>query len=132
MPLLPADYVLLGLTVLLTALGLFRGFSGAFAFLIATSLGIATVVSGWNGFLLGIGETWMRAVAAVVVFVVVFGVVRILVKLVVGKLLAQPSDAIFGVCLGLFCGGYLIWTLANNPQLCGYSFVAQEVHALVR
>ena len=132
MPLLPADYVVIGLTVVLSALGLVRGFSGAFAFLVGTSFGIAAVVGGWNGLLAGIDALWLRVAAAVLVFVVAFGIVRILVKLVVGKLLEQPSDSIFGVCLGLFCGGFLIWTLANNPQLRGYSFVAQEVHALVR
>lgn len=128
----PVDYVLLGLSVLLTALGLFRGFSGAFAFLVATSLGAATVVSGWSGFLSGVNPIWARAFAAILVFVVVFGAARYLIKLIVGKVLSQPSDSIFGVCLGLFCGGFMIWALANEPQLRGYSFLAQEAHALLR
>lgn len=132
MPLTPADCVLLGLTGLLVALGLFRGFSGAFAFAVATSLAIATAVCGWNGCLSGIGPLGLRVVAACVVFVVVFGVTRIFVKAVVGKLLAQPADAIFGVLLALGCGGYLFWAVVNSPFLRGHSFLAQEVHAIFR
>ena len=132
MPFQPLDYALVGLTVLLAVMGLCRGFSGAFAFLVATALGSAVVAHGWVGFLSGIDSTWIRVVASVVAFVVVFGVVRILVKFIVGKLLAQPSDSVFGVALGLFCGGFLLWSLAENPSLRDSSWLAQEGNALVR
>lgn len=129
MVLQPADYVVIGLAVLMTAMGLFRGFSGAFAFLVATSLGASAVATGWTGFLASVEPVWVRAVAAIVVFVTVFGVIRLIVKFVVGKLLAQPSDSIFGVCLGLACGGLLVWALAHDPVVRSHSFIAREVHA---
>lgn len=132
MPFQPLDYALVGLTVLLAVLGLCRGFSGAFAFLVATALGSAVVAHGWVGFLSGVDEMWIRVFISVLVFVVIFGVARILVKFVIGKLLAQPSDSVFGVALGLFCGGFLLWSLAENPSLRDYSWLAQEVNALVR
>lgn len=132
MPFQPVDYVLVGVTVLVATLGLFRGLSGLFAFLVGTAHALAGAVHGWNGFLACIESPWLRAGAAVVVFIVLFGVVRYAVKLIAGKLLSQPSDSIFGVVVGLLCGGFLLWSLAGNEYLRGYSYLAQEVHAHVR
>ncbi len=132
MPLQPADYVLLGLTVLLTVFGLIRGFSGVFAFLVGTSLSAASDVIGWRGFLSGINPVALRVATAVILFIAVFAVVRYVVKLIVGKLLSQPSDSIFGVCLGLFSGAFILWVLASSPDLRAYSYLAQEVHVHLR
>lgn len=127
MQLLPADYVLLGLTVLLMALGLWRGVSETFAMLAGGSLAAASVFFGWGGFLGEISPTWVAIVISVAFFILVFGCVRAVVKFVIGKLLSQPADSIFGVCLGLFCGLALLWGASRRPMLRDWSNLAQYV-----
>ena len=124
-----ADYVILGLVVVMAVLGLFRGFSGIFAFVAGFAVSAAVTALGWWSFLRAVESVWARGVAAVVLFIVAFAIVRFLVKYIVGKLLTQPSDAIFGVCFGIFCGALLVWTAAGNPDLRSYSRIASAVYS---
>lgn len=132
MELQPADFVILGFTAVMTVLGLVRGLSGALAFLAGLSLASAAAFIGWGRGLSSITPTALAVAAAVAVFVVVFGLVRVCVRTVVGSLLKQPSDAVFGVVLGLFCAAMLIWGLSDFPPLRDYSSLARMLHDCAR
>lgn len=128
----PADFVILGFTAVMTVLGLLRGLSGALAFLAGLSLGSAAVFIGWERALSSFSPIWLGIVAGIALFIVVFGLVRIGVRVVVGSLLKQPSDAVFGVILGLFCSAMLVWGLSDFPPLRDYSNLARTLHACIR
>ena len=91
-----ADYALCGAAALFVGLGLYRGFSGVFAFL------------------------------------VVFGVVRIIVKKVVNGLLDQPVDAIAGLAIGVLCSGMLLLLAAHMPAVRECSSLARWAASYVQ
>lgn len=131
MELLPADYALAGITVVLAGMGLFRGFSGVFAFVTALAVAGAVDFIGWSTFLARFESVWARSLAVVVLSVLVFGIVRLLVKLLIGKILSQPSDAIIGCVLGLVCGCLLVWGVSLNPTLREKSNIAKSLSSHV-
>lgn len=111
----PADYALCGITLVMTVLGLFRGFSGTLAFVLAAIAAVFTAMFGWP-FSATLTETmWMRGAGVLVATLLAFGFVRLIVKKLVNGLLAQPSDALFGALTGAALGVLLLvgWTLSG-------------------
>ena len=130
--LLPADYVLLGLMALPAVMGLFRGFSGTIAFFAA---GISSVLAwslvwhlsaGWSN------EVWLRGLETFLVVLLVFGLVRIIVKKLVNGLLSQPSDALVGMLTVAVFGLLILVAWAYSGFHLEYSNLATEVAAYVR
>ncbi len=115
MTLLPADYGLLALVGLLGILGLFRGLSGVLAFLAGSVTAAFIGIWGWNASFLAEYELWKRGIAVALAGLLSFGLVRLLVKFAINKLVSQPSDAIFGCVLGVLTGGLIIvgWALSG-------------------
>ena len=104
MELLPADYVLLGLTGVMALMGLFRGFSGTLAFFLASA---AAAVAGpmlWTYSATVSDQVWVRGLGVGLATLLMFGLVRLIVKKCVNGLLSQPSDAIFGFLVGIAFG----------------------------
>lgn len=99
--LLPADYVLLGGALVLTVTGLFRGFSGTLAFVLAAGAAGAVGYFGWMYSAALTQVLWMRVAGVLVAVLLGFGLVRLIVRKLVNGLLAQPSDALFGALIGL-------------------------------
>ena len=132
MELLPADYVLCGLTVVMAVTGLFRGFSGSLGFVLG-ALAAAFVGSfGWAYSPHFTEVVWMRVAGVLVATLLAFGVVRLIVKKIVNGLLAQPSDAIFGALIGLAFGVLLFVAWASSGMYLEYSNVAKEIAVYVR
>ena len=104
MQLLPADYVFLGITAVVAITGLFRGLSGSLAFVLATAAAVVAATFGWPYSATLTSEPWLRGLGLLVAALVVFGVVRLVVRKLVNGLLAQPADAIFGFLLGVLLG----------------------------
>ena len=100
----PADYVFCGLVAVLTVMGLFRGLSGALAFVAAGAASAASAAFGWPLSARWFEAAWMRGAVVFVAALVIFGLVRIIVKKMVNGLLAQPSDAFFGLAVGFLAG----------------------------
>ncbi len=104
---LPADYVMLGATVIVAVFGLFGGFSGALAFLAGS---IAASIAGRFAWFASVGwfdAAWARALSSLAIGLIAFGLARAIVRLIVHKILAQPGDAIFG-CLVAAAAGFAI------------------------
>ena len=118
----PADYVLGVFTAFLALGGLFRGFSGMFAMLVAGAASLAWPASAGM-----LSSVWQRGFAVCVCTLLVFGVVRIVVKKTVGGLLDQPLDAIFGCAVGLVCAALAILAISAVPEARAYSLVARGV-----
>ena len=122
-----ADYALCGAAALFVGLGRFRGFSGVFAFLVASVATAFASVRIWPRVEVLTDIVWLRVGLAVFAGVVVFGVVRIIVKKVVNGLLAQPVDAIAGCVVGLVCGAMVVLAASYFPFVRDRSAVAREV-----
>lgn len=118
------DYILMALTVGLTVLGLSRGISGAFAFLAGVMLGAAFVFLCWDPVVKTVQPELLGYGVALLIFILVFGLVHLCVKVFFGALLSQPSDSIFGCCFGLFCGAMLLWGISLHPSLADQSALA--------
>ena len=120
MELLPLDYVILGVAVLLTGIGLFRGLSGE----LGSIAGFAA--ASFAGFCLldvaracaasfGFGD-YAAPAAYVIDFVfalVAFGVARWLVAKFVSVLVPQPTNAFLGMLGGLFKSAVVIGLLTG-------------------
>ncbi len=110
----PADYVVGGVIILLALMGLFRGLSGALAFLAGLALSAAVAMFGWRFSADLFEEPWLRGLVVFGGTILAFGLVRFLVKKLVNGLLSQPSDSIFGFLVGAAVGFFLLvawsWT----------------------
>ncbi len=132
MQLLPADYALGGLALVVAVTGLFRGLSGTLAFLLATVIAALAVGFCWPLSATLSGVTWIRAAGVFVVALLVFGIVRLLVKKFVNGLLAQPADAIFGMLAGALAVALLVAAWAWSGMYLEYSSLARGVADYVR
>ena len=132
MQLLPADYVLCGITLVMAVTGLFRGFSGTLAFMLATVAAVGAGFLGWPYSASFTPVLWMRGAGTLVGVLLVFGLVRLIVKKLVGGLLAQPSDALFGAVIGSLIGVLLLVIWSYTGFHIEYSNLAQEIAPYVR
>ena len=128
----PADYILCGLTIVMAVLGLFRGFSGTLGFVLAAIAATLTATFGWSLSASFTEVTWQRAGAVLVATLLAFGLVRLIVKKLVNGLLAQPSDAIFGLLIGVALGAVALLAWAHSGLYLEYSHLAKELSAYVR
>lgn len=127
-----ADYALCGAAALFVGLGLYRGFSGVFAFLVASVSTAFASVRIWPHVAALTDVAWLRIGLAVFAGVVVFGVVRIIVKKIVNGLLDQPVDAIAGLAIGVLCSGMLLLLAAHMPAVRECSSLARWAAAYVQ
>ena len=128
----PADYALCGITVVMAVLGLFRGFSGTLAFVLAA---IAAAFAGSFGWAYSASLTdvlWQRGAGVLVVTLLAFGIVRLIVKKLVNGLLAQPSDAILGFLTGAALGVLILAAWAFSGAYLEYSTLARAAAGYVR
>lgn len=132
MQLLPADYVLCGLTIVMAVTGLFRGFSGTLAFLLATLAAALVGMFGWGYSASFTSVLWMRGAGTLVATLLAFGIVRLMVRKLVGGLLAQPSDAVFGLLIGASVGVLVLLAWAYSGLYLEYSTLAREAAVYVR
>ena len=132
MELQPADYVLCALALTAAVTGLFRGFSGTLAFLAAIAAGGTAASFVWTFSAGFTPEVWMRAAATLVAALLAFGIVRLVVKKLVNGLLAQPTDAIFGMLVGAAGGSLLALGWAWSGMFLEYSAIASMAAAMLR
>lgn len=128
----PADYIIGGAGVVFAVLGLFRGFSGTLAFFVASGAAAAAGVFFRPMAVDMFGAEWARIFVNIAVAVVVFGLVRLVVKKIVNGLLAQPTDSIAGVLVGLALWGGLVYAATFVPEICERSVIVREVASHVR
>lgn len=96
MELLTTDYVILAIALVGAVVGLFVGFSGALAFLVATVAAGGAASFAWPRLVAEFPTTGMRGLVVAIGALVIFGIVRYLIKRFVYGIVAQPGDAIFG------------------------------------
>jgi len=124
--LLPADYIVGGLVIVTSVIGLFRGFSGTLAFFIGCAAAACTAAFGWTLSKTVTPTLWVRGAMTLVGTLMAFGIVRIIVKKLVNGLLSQPTDALLGALVGAVIGltGLLGW--AYSGRYLEYSNIATE------
>jgi len=128
----PADYAVLGVAAVFAVTGLFRGLSGTIGFLTASVASAATATFGWPLSSRWLASPWTRGLAVFVAALLVFGTVRMVVKKSVNGLLAQPSDAVFGMLVGVFAAALLLAAWAYSGFYTEFSSIASEVAPYVR
>lgn len=124
MTFLPADYVLAALAVTLAVTGIFRGFSGTLAFVLATASAGAAAAFGWTWSADFADSAWIRGGGTLVAALLVFGLVRIVVRKTVNGLLAQPADSVFGFLVGAAVGAAIPAVWAWSGMFLEYSHIA--------
>ena len=129
---LPADYALCGITIVMAVLGLFRGFSGTLGFVLGAIAALFTASFGWTYSASLTAVVWQRGAGVLVATLLAFGLVRLIVKKLVNGLLAQPSDAIFGLLIGAALGVLILVAWACSGVYLEYSTLAKEASAYVR
>ena len=125
--LLPADYALCGITIVMAVLGLFRGFSGTLGFVLGVVAAAFAATVGWAYSASLADVMWQRGAGVLVVTLLAFGLVRLIVKKLVNGLLAQPSDAIFGCLIGAALGVLILVAWAYSGAYLEYSTLAGRV-----
>ena len=128
---LPMDWVLAGFVLSMAVMGLFRGFSGTLAFMAAIAVASVAGFKAWELAPNWLGQLWMCGAATLIVVLIVFGIVRLIVKKIVNGILAQPSDAIFGFVAGAVAGLVVIFVWAKTGLYTEYSNIVTEVAARV-
>lgn len=132
MTFLPADYVLAAFTVIAAVLGLFRGFSGTLAFILALAASGVVFAFGWSYSATFTEVAWMRALAVLVAALLTFGFVRLIVKKCVNGLLSQPTDSVFGFLTGAAVGILLAAGWALSGMFLEYSNIASMASRFIK
>ena len=132
MELQSADYVLCAVTLAAAVMGLFRGFSGTLAFVVALATGGSAAPIAWSFSESLTEEAWIRAAGTLVVSLLAFGIVRLVVKKVVNGLLSQPTDALLGMLTGAAGGALLAVGWAWSGMFLEYSTIASMAAAMLR
>ena len=128
----PADYALCGITIVMAVLGLFRGFSGTLGFVLGAVAAAFAASFGWMYSASFTAVAWQRGAGVLVATLLTFGIVRLIVKKLVNGLLAQPSDALFGMLVGAALGVLILAAWAYSGAYLEYSALAREASAYVR
>ena len=128
---LPGDWALGALTLTFAVAGIFRGFSGALSFISAGACATTAAMFFWGYLTRWDMQMWVRGAITLTIALLVFGLIRALVKKVVNGLLAQPADSIFGFLVGLLMGAFLILAWAISGVGHEYSNIVREVAAYV-
>lgn len=122
MELLTPDYIALAIALGGAIAGLFIGFSGALAFLVGSTTVAALTNVVWPTLTESIPNLGLRVLVLAIGALLVFGVVRLIVKKLVHGLVAQPGDAIFGAITAsiaaFLCALGILWalrSLTDNP-----------------
>ncbi len=113
-------------------MGLFRGLSGALAFVAGAVAAAAAAVFGWPLSAEWMSETWTRGAATLGAALLAFGLTRLVVKKLVNGLLAQPSDSFFGFLVGALAGILLLAAWAYSGFHTDCSALASELAPYVR
>ena len=126
-----ADYALCATAVIMAVTGLFRGFSGSLAFFAAVAAAGATAVFAWPQSADFTDVMWMRAGGVLVSSLLVFGIVRVIVKKTVNGLLAQPTDALMGFLTGAAFALLILAAWAFSGVYLEYSTLATRLSQLM-
>lgn len=129
MNLFPADYALAAATAAMAVMGLFRGLSGALAFVAAIVVAGAAGTFGWDFSARYLDDAWTRAIATLVASLLAFGLVRVIVKKTLNNMLSQPSDSIFGFVTGFAAGVLVAVVWAYLDFHLEYSHFASELRS---
>lgn len=124
-----ADWILCAFAAVAAVTGLFRGFSGTLGFAIAALAAFFAATFGWTLSADFTEVLWMRGAGVLVVTLLVFGLVRLVVKKLVNGLLAQPTDALAGALVGALLAALVLVAWARSGIYLEYSFLAQTIAA---
>lgn len=119
-----ADYIYLVAAAFFVIAGLFRGLSGFFAFVAALVASAALSFYFWPVICLKFGDVFLRSAVTAVGAILVFGIVRFVVKFVLRKIISQPSDSIVGMVFALVLSAAFLYVASSSPIVREYSSLA--------
>ena len=120
------DYAILVVTLASLVGGLFFGFSGALSFLAGLLASAFFATFAWGSAASLVPSAPGRAATVGILSLLIFGLVRIVVRKVVRGLVAQPGDALLGAVFSALSGAILscagAWALMTFfPQQDGFT-----------
>lgn len=124
-----ADYVIAAVALLTGVFGLFNGFSGALAFLMASTAGSLAGRVAWTFTDGRFASGWARGLAVLVAALLVFGLVRWCVRKIVSGLIRQPADAVFGFLVAALTGAALSVAAIYAANVSGFLSVESSLVA---
>lgn len=113
-------------------LGLFRGASGFFSFVSATIISVASGIIFWPCIVDMIEQVSVRYLVLIVGLLLIFGLIRVVVKKVVNGLLSQPADSFFGLLISVAASLMLVYIAANIPKVRDVSIIARESYEIIK
>jgi len=131
MELLAADYAILGVAAFFAVAGLFRGFSGELGSACGWAAAAAAAYFAWPWLVGAVSAMWMRIVAAGIMALVAFFFARVLVAKTVRVMLAQPTDALLGLAVGLAKVAVAAFFAARFEEAAEFSAILREIAARV-
>ena len=132
MELLPADYILLGFAFLAMIAGGVCGLSGMVAFASALGLSVFSAFMLWPFALERFNSHWAAALAVFVAAILVYAIVRVILKKTVNFMMSQPSDSILGMLVGLVLALGIVYAWARIGFFAEHSSIVTGVAAYVR
>ena len=127
----PLDYILLALSCFFVLLGVVRGASGIFSFLVGIIFSGAAVIFFWPTLESLIAQQPVRYLVACVGALLFFGGVRVIVRKVLNDILDQPADMIFGLAAGVVIAVLMFYIAVNIETARDNSFVVHEMHEII-
>lgn len=125
--LLMLDWVFLAVAILFSVTGAFRGLSGTIAFVAAFLAALASYFCFWPLSADFIVSVPLRAVAVFAVLLVIFGIVRLVLKRTINVLIAQPSDSVFGFLAGFMLAFAALFVWVRSGIHLEYSYIATQL-----
>ncbi len=127
----PLDYIFLALSCFFMLLGVVRGASGIFAFLVGIVISAAAVIFFWPTLESVIAQQPVRYLVACVGALLFFGGVRVIVRKVLNDILDQPADMIFGLVSGVVIAILMFYIAVNISMARENSFIVHEMHKII-
>ncbi len=132
MPLTIVDICFIALTVVSVLIGLLRGASGFLAFAAATAGASVAAIHCWS-YTLRISEAaWIRVIVSLVLALLIFAILRAVVKKIVNGLLSQPSDSFFGIVIALLLSVAIVFFASKTDLAKEHSSIAVFASELLK
>ncbi|MBO7206295.1 MAG: hypothetical protein J6W10_01635 [Kiritimatiellae bacterium] len=79
-----------------------------------------------------IEQVSVRYLVLIVGLLLIFGLIRVVVKKVVNGLLSQPADSFFGLLISVAASLMLVYIAANIPKVRDVSIIARESYEIIK
>jgi uncharacterized membrane protein required for colicin V production len=125
--LLILDWLFIAIALIFSITGAFRGLSGTIAFVAAFSVSLASYYYFWPLSSEYFDSVPVRILVVMAVLLIVFGIVRLILKKTINVLISQPSDSIFGFLTGFALAFAILFVWVRSNLYLEFSYIATQL-----